>query len=306
MRLANTTKPVFVFWRDRPTRAEQTRRSAASSGTSDGSSGRLALLERQFPADPRGRLERPVAVARSGVRDPRRERRRVAAAGRSDPAALALAPERFIGKRGDDHRAVPRRQPLRRSAASGRQEPVGLRAAVRRRGDLGHGPPSAGQGLRSRPQRARRHRPLAQGRRHAAPRRARCPGSRRPRSPKPRRRPKASSRSPCRRRRSRLPQVVFSTPTAGETDADRSGARPDPVLAGHGPRTFAATCGSRTPARRRRRRRAAGAAHFTVRYNEGTRALEIKLARRWIASGRDRSTCWRASSATSTTSRSAP
>jgi hypothetical protein len=73
-----------------------------------------------------------------------------------------------------------------------------------------------------------------------------------------------------------LPQVVFSTPTADETDADRAAPIRIQFSRDMDPRTFGGRVkvsytGAAAPD-------APAMPNFSVRYNEGTRALEIRLA----------------------------
>ena len=199
-------------------------RSAASSGTWGGSN----APTRGFPASISSRFSRPrrtaswptrdqvfIILGASAVESPLPD----------DPnlRALVLAPERYIGK-GVTITGRFRGANLMADLPSGRgdERPVGLRAAVGRRRHLGERRPSARARVRSRRQRADGHRPLAQGGGHRHAGTARCRGSKPRPSPKPPRPQKPSPRSSCRRRRRAVPEVVFSTPTPGETDAERA------------------------------------------------------------------------------------
>ena len=173
MKLAGTTQADLRVLARLAERAAQQRSARRFLGPRTPRAHRLALLERQLPADPRRRVERPVAGARPGVPDPRREHRRSRRCRRNRTIrALALAPDQYVGKgvtvtgrfRGANLFAdLPQG-----AGTKGRWDFV-LQSAdsaiwVTRRA-------SARPRLRSRRQRAGRHRPLAPGRRHGPPHR---------------------------------------------------------------------------------------------------------------------------------------
>jgi hypothetical protein len=273
-------KPVFVFWRDSSSapRNSEVRGEFWDVGRLERTDSRFSNVNFQPILDAASNGQWPareqvfMILGASAVESPLPPSRSI--------RALALAPEQYVGKgvtvtgrfRGANLFADLPRAPARRA--------VGLRAAVGRRGDLGHGRPPRGAASISTSTRGWT-RALAAGGRHRAAATARCRGSTR--------RPIQRRRRPTERRRSRAAAaaaaaaaaVVFSTPTAGETDADRDGADPHPVLARHGREDLPRTRRSRTPAPRRQGARRRPAA--TVRYVEGNRALEIKLPRRSIA-----------------------
>ena len=168
----------------RPTRA----RSAASSGTWDESkqatAASPATTSPRSSRPPRG----PLAGARPGLRmlgatlcpppSPPPHRR-----GRHRAGARPLR-----GREVKVDRPLQGPQSLRRPAAGARQGQVGLRAAVGRRRALGDRRAPEGQRIRSRPGRARRHRPLARGdRRRRADRQPRLHQRERGRRKRPRR-----------------------------------------------------------------------------------------------------------------------
>ena len=197
MRLANTSQAGVRLLARLAQRAAQRRSPRRVLGSRPPRADRLALLELQLPADPRGGDQRPMAGARPGVRDPRRERRRVAAARRPEPAGARARAGALHRQRGDGHGPLPRRQPVRAICRTrrGHQGPLGLRAAVGGRRDLGQrrAPARAAASIST----STRASTPATGSRSPARCAAtgRCRGSRRPRSPRPRRPAKPSSKS---------------------------------------------------------------------------------------------------------------
>ena len=307
MRLANTAKPVFVFWRDSPSapRNSEVRGEFWDVGRLERTDSRFSNVNFQPILDAASNGQWPardqvfMILSASTVESPLPDG--------SEAAGARARAGSVHRQRRDGHRALPRRQPVRRSAAGrGDEGPLGLRAAVGRRRDLGERRPSA-RARASISTSTRASTPAAGSRspaRCAAT--ARCRGSRRPRSPRP------------PRRRETVVEVALPPPPAAacprsssarrppdETDADRAAPDPDPVFARHGRQDVHATgSGSPTPAPRPTGAPATPPP-FTVRYIDGNRALEIKLvgAARSLPHGEGRS-ARRASSATSTTSRS--
>ena len=223
-RLDETSKPVFVFWKEPP--------SAVRDPEVRGEFWDLGRLQRD---DSRFSNVQLRPRARGGDRR--------AVAGRDQvfvilwaplveaplpPAptirAIALAPERY------DEREVTRRRDASAGATctadlppGAQQEQVGLRAAVGGRRDLGHGAAAARRRVRSRSRGARRHRPVARGHRRRPARRALSSGSRRPSI----RRASAPTDVPIEvvvpmRPAEPPPAVIFSAPMADDTDVDRA------------------------------------------------------------------------------------
>ena len=144
MRLANTSKPVFVFWRDSP--------SAPRNGEVRGEFWDVGRLERDdsrfsginFQPILEAAAQRPVAAARSGLHDPRRHARSSRRCRRNRPCARWRSRRSVTSARASrlpGGSAAPTCSPTCRRAPA--QEPLGLRPAVGRRGDLGHRRPPA-------------------------------------------------------------------------------------------------------------------------------------------------------------------
>src|SRR5213592_768941 len=83
-----------------------------------------------------------------------------------------LEPDSIYRPEGDDFRSILGTQSPGRPARGPGEKPVRLRAAIRRRGDLGDQHAAEGEGLRPCPRRTHRHQPLAHAARHR-PKRAR-------------------------------------------------------------------------------------------------------------------------------------
>ena len=194
-------------------------------------------LRATFKIDPEG----AVAAAGRGHGDHRhRGRAGRGAAGAVDSRHRAQ-PVALPRSEGDDHRPVLRTQPARRPAGRAGEEPLRLRPALGRRGDLGHQHAAEAegrqrQGLRARPRRADRHRPLADASAARSSRGAGCcwldaeAGSLDAREAAD---GDDAEEEPIRVPAGPPPEVVFSAPTQDETDVSTGDDRADSVLARH-------------------------------------------------------------------------
>jgi hypothetical protein len=276
MRLANTTKPVFVFWRDSSSapRSGEVRGDFWDVGRLERTDSRFSNVNFQPILEATGNGQWPardqvfVILGASAVESPLPD----------DPnlRALALAPERFVGKgvtitgrfRGANLFAdLPtgagtkgRWDFVLQSAdaaiwVSGvRPRGKGFDLDVNARMDAGHWLKVAGTLRRDGALPWIEATSIAEA---TAPSEAVAEVTVAP-PPQP------------------VPQVVFSTPTADETDADRVAAIRIQFSRDMDPRTFSGrvkvSYAGPAPAD------APAMPNFAVRYNEGTRALEIKPA----------------------------
>ena len=249
---------------------------------------RLSTYDLRADVQDRPRWRRGRGPARSPRSSPPRSRRPRC---RTAPSirAIVLNPSRYLDQKVTITGQFSGRNLLGDLPDAPGEEPLRLRPALGRRRHLGHQHAAeakdARQGLRARPRRAHRHRPLADGPRHGAAGRAACSGS----TPKP-----AASRSPSRRPRRTTeeepirvpagppPEVVFSAPTQDETDVSQGTTRADSVLARHRSGDAEGTHRARTISSRRRAERGepvTPSAEFTFQYTGANRVLELKFAK---------------------------